>query len=679
MRKLLIGLCLMGLFITSVSQQQKIDSLLKEYAKGGSDTVHTKVCILLSENYRNTQIDSAVYFAQKGLSLARERKQGRMEAYAQNALGYALYFKGDYQGSILAFRGYYDAAKKNDDAIAMGFARNNEGNVHIELGDYVTALERYHEALDIRTEARDTAGIAMSYNNLGYIYKDLGDYEKAVSNFLYALRIFEKQNDQKAIAATYTYLAAVYRRKKDFQLALDNLNKAYLIQKTQMDYSNMGISLHAMATVYGEQLKYDSAHIRFEEARILYEKNKDMRQLALLSADLAEIFSRQQQYDSAVHYYQQAIDRNNSIGNKRSLASIFLGKANALLLSHQSAMVLPCLDSAMNIIQQTGNKEDYKNYYKISSDYYTKIGNSAKALELYTLYNTYKDSLLNESNQKAIADMQVKYNVEKKDQQIRLQQSEILRRNILLGSSLGLTLLLALLGLSYYKRQKLKQQTRLQEEIMHQQDMATKAVIEAEENERKRIGSDLHDGIGQLMSAAKMNLSALEDRLNFANDQDKLAFEKSISLVDESCKEVRSVSHAIMPNALLRRGLSNAVKEFLDKIDSQVLKINLHSEGLNERLDTNVETVLYRVIQECVNNVIKHSGANMLDISLIKDAEGISATIEDNGHGFNVAEKEKADGIGLKNIHARVTYLKGELEIDSAPGRGTVVVIHVPL
>jgi signal transduction histidine kinase len=218
----------------------------------------------------------------------------------------------------------------------------------------------------------------------------------------------------------------------------------------------------------------------------------------------------------------------------------------------------------------------------------------------------------------------------------------------------------------------------LQAEVMKQQDLATRAIINAEENERKRIAADLHDGVGQMMSAAKMNLSAFESEISFKDEAQKISFENLISLVDESCKEIRSVSHQMMPNALLKSGLASAVKEFLDKIDNRIIKISLHAEGLQQRLDSNTETVLYRVIQECVNNVIKHSGANKLDISLIKDADGISVTVEDNGHGFDTADKKKFEGIGLKNINSRVTFLKGTVDFDSSPGKGTLVAIHVP-
>jgi signal transduction histidine kinase len=434
-----------------------------------------------------------------------------------------------------------------------------------------------------------------------------------------------------------------------------------------------------MGIVFGDEKKYDSALLYFQKATTMYEKNKDQRQLSLLSADIAEIFSRQAVYDSAIYYFSKGIAINNSIGNKRSQASLYTGIANAFLQVKLLSKSKLYLDSTFQLISNTNKKEDFKNYYKILSEYYNSVGDNASAYNALNKYTVYKDSLLNEENQKAIADMQTKYDVEKKDQELQLKTSELLRKNIMLIGFAFVSIMFILLGILYVNKQKLKQKTRLQAEIMNQQDVATKAVIEAEENERKRIGGDLHDGVGQLMSAAKMNLSAIEDRITFKSEQDKKAYEKTIALVDESCKEVRAVSHSIMPNALLKAGLSNAIKEFIDKLDNRVLKINLYSEGLNERLDTNIETVLYRIIQECVNNVIKHSNANSLDISLIKDQEGISATIEDNGKGFHVSKTEQGDGIGLKNIQTRVNYLKGTLDVDSAPGRGTLIAIHVPI
>ncbi len=240
-------------------------------------------------------------------------------------------------------------------------------------------------------------------------------------------------------------------------------------------------------------------------------------------------------------------------------------------------------------------------------------------------------------------------------------------------------ILASLLAVSFYRRHGLKQKAKLQAEILRQREMASKAIIEAEENERKRISRDLHDGVGQMMSAARMNLSAIEEAISFPSEEHRQNFYKVISLIDEGCNEVRAVSHNMMPNALLKAGLSSAVREFIDKIDSHIIKVALHAEGLNERIDSNIETVLYRVIQECVNNVIKHAHATTLDISLIKDADGISATIEDNGDGFDTGKINGFEGIGLKNIQSRINYLKGTVEWDSSVGKGTLVAIHVTI
>jgi signal transduction histidine kinase len=167
--------------------------------------------------------------------------------------------------------------------------------------------------------------------------------------------------------------------------------------------------------------------------------------------------------------------------------------------------------------------------------------------------------------------------------------------------------------------------------------------------------------------------------MNLSDPEQKETFNKIINLVDESCKEVRTVSHIMMPNALLKNNLDNAIREFVNKLSNKTLEVSVYTEGLDERLESNVETVLYRVVQESVHNAIKHAGATKLDISLIRDKDGISGTIEDNGKGFDATHKENFEGIGLKNITTRIEFLNGTVDFDSTPGRGTLIAIHVPL
>ncbi|RZM15149.1 MAG: sensor histidine kinase, partial [Pedobacter sp.] len=257
----------------------------------------------------------------------------------------------------------------------------------------------------------------------------------------------------------------------------------------------------------------------------------------------------------------------------------------------------------------------------------------------------------------------------------KLQKLQLKERNIIIAVVLSLLILAVLFGLLLYNRYKLKQQ---QKQNLAQQQAAS-AVMSAETNERNRIANELHDGLGQLFSAVKLNLSGISEQLSFKDSHSQEVFYKTMDMVDESCKEVRLISHQMAPNVLLRSGLAAAVRDFISKIDGRRLKINLDTFGLQERLEQNVEAVLYRVIQESVNNVIKHSGASSLDIQLSKDEDGINAMIEDNGKGFDILDISQSNGIGLKNIKSRVDFLRGNVDFSSRPGQGTLIAIHIPI
>ena len=332
-----------------------------------------------------------------------------------------------------------------------------------------------------------------------------------------------------------------------------------------------------------------------------------------------------------------------------------------------------------SMLQLLPNKESRQGSLQLLSDKYKAEGNDKKALEYLNKMMVVKDSLATEAMTKKIANLQSMYETDKREKELLLQKEQLSKQRYLIIALIIFFVFVVLMMYMLFIKKQLKQEAKMQSEISRQQGLATQAVLQAEEKERKRIAGDLHDGVGQMMSAVKMNLSSLAAKINLTNENDIALLDKTILLVDESCKEVRSVSHNMMPNALLKAGLSSAVKEFIDKIDHSKLQVNLYTEGLQDRLGNNLETVLYRVIQEIVNNVIKHAAANQLDISLIKDADGISCTVEDNGKGFNMASMQNVEGIGLKNIQTRINYLKGTVEWDSFNGKGTLVAIHVPI
>jgi two-component system NarL family sensor kinase len=311
-----------------------------------------------------------------------------------------------------------------------------------------------------------------------------------------------------------------------------------------------------------------------------------------------------------------------------------------------------------------------------------------KALDCTRYFVMYKDSLLNENNSRTVSDIETKYQTEKKDLEISKQSLEIQNSQLELGKkktqlyiSLASVFLVLLLSYLFYTRYRLKQKQLLDEELLRQQDLRSKAIIEAEEKERIRIAKDLHDGVGQQLSAVKMNLSAFESALKTDNEATRAEKLKLLmELVDESVKEVRAVSHNMMPNALLRSGLVSAVREFVNKIStSGLLKIDLEITGLSGRLEGTTETVLYRVLQECVSNIIKHAKATSVSIQLIKHDSYLNLMLEDNGKGFDTSRINDFAGIGLKNIISRVQFLNGTIEFDSQLGKGTTVIIDIPL
>ena len=528
---------------------------------------------------------------------------------------------------------------KTNNIASSGYFKNLMGEAYYLKGDYDSAAINYYQAANYMNKAGSQAGKASVLNNLGRLYRKTKDLDRALQNYDEALSIYSRLNDDDGTATILNESGVVYEYKTDYDEAIKRYKKSLAIREKMNDLLGKSYSLNFIGGAYTSLKKYDEAEKYLLECLDIRKQLKDTFGLSLCYSDLASMYADKGDLDKAVLRYQE---------------------------SNQ-------------IATQIGYPELLSENYNMLASIEEKKGDASLALQYYKKHTALKDSILTGDKIKQIEELNAKYQAEKKEQQLEVQRYQIQKKNYLLwGFAFGAILLL-IASFSIYRNKQVKNKLMLQQAIMKQQDMATKAIIEAEEKERNRIAADLHDGVGQMMSAAKMNLSVFESELPFTNEQQRLSFENVIGMIDESCKEIRSVSHQMTPNALLKRGLASAVREFIEKIDTRVIKVSLHTEGLNERIADNTETVLYRVIQECVNNVLKHSGADHLDISLLKDTDGIAVTIEDNGKGFNSLNKEHFEGIGLKNIISRINYLKGTIDFDSTPGKGTLVAIHVPM
>jgi len=525
---------------------------------------------------------------------------------------------------------------------------------------------------------KDMASVSELKKTLGLAWYFKGAYDSAAVYYYQALDIFKNTNAPLVKAGVLNELGKLYRKTKDLDRSLQMYDEAFSIYEKLDDEDNMATILNESGVVFEYKEDYAEAIRRYKASLAIREKLNDANGKAYSLNFLGGVYTLQKNFTEAERFLLQSLEIRNHLKDSFAIALNYtdLGYMYKEQGYYNKATMYYNLSNGL--AQKIRYAELLQSNYGELAGIAEKTGNFNLALEYYKKQTALKDSIYTGDKMKQIEQLNAKYQTEKKEQQLKLQQAEITKKNYLLWGLAISIALVTIAGFSFYRRRQIQNKLDLQAAVMKQQDLATKAIINAEENERKRIAADLHDGVGQMMSAAKMNLSAFESEVSFKDEAQKLSFENLINLVDESCREIRNVSHQMMPNALLKSGLSSAIKEFLDKIDNRIIKINLHAEGLQERLDSNTETVLYRVIQECVNNVIKHSGANKLDISLIKDADGISVTVEDNGRGFDTADKKKFDGIGLKNISSRVDFLKGTVDFDSSPGKGTLVAIHVP-
>lgn len=216
----------------------------------------------------------------------------------------------------------------------------------------------------------------------------------------------------------------------------------------------------------------------------------------------------------------------------------------------------------------------------------------------------------------------------------------------------------------------------LLERVNIQQRRSFRAVIEATEKERKRVAEDLHDGLGQLLSTAKLNLTAIE---GVEDTEEYKNINNSIAILDEACQEVRHISHNMMPGTLIRLGLVSAVREQARKInESGKILVTVSVSGFENRMDESREIAIYRVMQELLNNAIRYANATDISIKLEQQADGYLFTISDNGQGFDPRVLEKSKGIGWRNIQSRIDLLQGNIDFKTAPGKGSIFNIWIP-
>ncbi len=227
-----------------------------------------------------------------------------------------------------------------------------------------------------------------------------------------------------------------------------------------------------------------------------------------------------------------------------------------------------------------------------------------------------------------------------------------------------------------YQKRMLKKQLELNEIRASQQEEILRNTISAQENERKRIAQDLHDEVGAMLSVVKLNVGRIEKKTDGTEAKELAAETKSY--LDEVITQVRRISRSLLPPSLEKLGLHFALEELANWINkADQLKIECWKAGEQFRFDNKKELAIFRIIQELLNNAIKHSGAGLIKINSRYSAKKyLMISVTDNGKGFNIEEKMNS-GLGLKNLESRSQIIGAKFKLKSVPGKGTTAIIYL--
>jgi two-component system, NarL family, sensor kinase len=329
-----------------------------------------------------------------------------------------------------------------------------------------------------------------------------------------------------------------------------------------------------------------------------------------------------------------------------------------------------------------------KQAYEGLSVWYEKSGDFKTAKRFLQQAYSLNDSLVSEEQKKQIANLEINYQVQEKENEIKnlktaqeVTRLSIRQKNtlnyILIGSA-AVLLLISLLSYRNYKQKQKLQQQRITELEAEKQLAATEAVLKGEEQERTRLAKDLHDGLGGMLSGIKYSFQTMKGNLIMTPDNHQ-AFERSMDMLDSSIREMRRVAHNMMPEVLVKFGLDIALKDFCNDINqSGALQVTYQSIGFaSATIEQTTAITIYRIVQELINNTMKHASAKTAIVQVAKTDGNISITVEDDGKGFDPIILKSGTGIGWSNVQSRVEYLKGKLDVQSEPGSGTSVLIEL--
>lgn len=526
------------------------------------------------------------------------------------------------------------------------------------------------------------------FRNASDIFISKGWFPEALDCVLKVFEINEKSGDTLLMVESLSTLGFLHNNIENYSEALDWQRKALETLGNIKNDTRRGIIFGRIGVIYDEIGNFDSALYYNNLAIEYFKKNNDEIYLAQWLSNIANTNIKMGNFGQAENLLLEALNLDITDDRRPNMLN---NLAKVYIETKRFSLAEKALDSSFYLASRLHLKDiESENWYR-KYELQKARGSINDALDAYIRYASLKDSIFNEKKTEQVAQMLVRYETESKEKALLLEKAETARlekervqaqlsanrtqqwiRGITLSAFLLIISILFLL-----LRTKRKAQTETKLAIVQEQKKSLVALINAQEDERKRVAKDLHDGIGQQISAISLNFQVLVRKLIKEYPELNEEMEKIKHLILDTSHEIRAVSHQMMPRALTHFGLVDALEDMIDtNFKNSNIVCRFNHQNMRERLAQEIEIGLYRVTQELVSNIIKHSQAKVADIQLYRTNSTCVLCVSDDGIGM---VPNTTTGIGITNITSRVNSLKGDLKVNSNPGTGTEVTIKIML
>lgn len=561
---------------------------------------------------------------------------------------------------------------------------NDLGIIYIDQSNFSKAIKYFENSLNIRKNLKDKKGVASAHNKLGIVYQKQGKLKEALQHQLEALTIYEELEQERWIAYSLNNIAIINQNLGNLENALSYHKKAADYQIKLNDSYGEGMSYGNIGNVYIKLSDTTRAIQFYNKALSIFREIDNKEAIAVELSNLGNIYVNQGRYSEAVNLLNESLEIREAIGDQKGISSSLLKLGESYTNTKNFTKAKQFLYRALNLAKKVQVVDEEIEAYLIIAKMYALQKKIDSAFLFTRKYISLKDSVYDQRLKQQIIDVQIRYETEKVEQENALLQS----KNKLIATSLKqrkteilllIFIIISIAGASIFLlyRRRQKQKIALDAAIIKHKEQQLQAVIDGQEEERRRIARELHDGVGQKLAGIKINWEGLSEEIQKTKNSDQV--KKIAGMLDKAAMEVRTISHQMMPKELEQFGLVPAIESLLrNSFENSNVQFDFNHLGMENRLPEVIELNFFRIIQELVSNVIKHSGAEKLDVQLLKRPDAVVLIVEDDGKGFE--RKDKQDfGIGLMNIESRVKMIKSSLDIESEPGKGTTIRIRTPL